>query len=96
MVAARHVACNFYSSRRTRIGSTSAAWAVLSIGPGAVSGGVIAYLVAWLVIPESTEPASPPHGRRLTRSATDSRIAGVCGGLAEYLASTPLPSGCSG
>ena len=25
------------------------------------------------------------RGARLTRSATDSRIAGVCGGIAEYL-----------
>jgi phage shock protein PspC (stress-responsive transcriptional regulator) len=57
---------------------------VLSIVPGAIVGGVIAYLAAWLVIPESTEPAALPTGRRLVRSATDKKIAGVCGGLAEY------------
>ena len=68
-----------------------AAWAVFSIVPGAIIGGVVAYLVAWLVIPASTEPAPPPHGRRLTRSATDSRIAGVCGGLAEYFVVDPTP-----
>jgi phage shock protein PspC (stress-responsive transcriptional regulator) len=63
-----------------------AAWVVLSIVPGAIIGGVIAYLAAWLVIPESTEPARVPTGRRLLRSATDKKIAGVCGGLAEYFA----------
>ena len=65
-----------------------AAWLVFSIVPGCVIGGVLAYLVAWLVIPEDnglTEPAGDTGGaRRLTRSATDRKIAGVCGGLAEY------------
>jgi phage shock protein PspC (stress-responsive transcriptional regulator) len=61
-----------------------AAWVVFSIVPGAIIGGVIAYLIAWLMIPETTEPAPVPEGRRLTRSATDKKIAGVCGGLAEY------------
>jgi phage shock protein C len=61
-----------------------AAWVVLSIVPGAIIGGVLAYLAAWLVMPEATEPASAPHGRRLTQSANDRKIAGICGGLAEY------------
>ena len=61
-----------------------AAWVVFSIVPGAIIGGVIAYVVAWLIVPESTEAVPVPHGRRLTRSATDRQIAGVCGGLAEY------------
>lgn len=61
-----------------------AAWVVFSIVPGAIIGGVLAYLAAWLVVPEATAPASPREGRRLTRSATDKKIAGVCGGLAEY------------
>jgi phage shock protein C len=61
-----------------------AAWVVLSIVPGAIIGGVLAYLAAWLVIPEATGPASATLERRLTRSATDSKIAGICGGLAEY------------
>jgi phage shock protein PspC (stress-responsive transcriptional regulator) len=61
-----------------------AAWVVLSIVPGAIIGGVLAYLAAWLVIPASTEPSPAPNGRRLTRSATNQQIAGVCGGLAEY------------
>lgn len=59
-------------------------WVALSIVPGAIIGGVLAYLAAWLVIPEGTEPAAVLPERRLTRSATDKKIAGVCGGLAEY------------
>ena len=35
-------------------------------------------------MPEATEPAPAPQVRRLTRSATDKKVAGVCGGLAEY------------
>jgi phage shock protein PspC (stress-responsive transcriptional regulator) len=61
-----------------------ATWLVLSIVPGAVIGGVLAYVAAWLVMPEATALPPAPLGRRLTRSATDQKIAGVCGGLAEY------------
>lgn len=68
-----------------------AAWVVLSIVPGAIIGGVLAYLGAWLVMPEATEQASGPHGRRLTRSATDKKIAGICGGLAEYFGVDATP-----
>lgn len=68
-----------------------AAWVVFSIVPGAIIGGVLAYLAAWLLIPEATEPASVPHGRRLTRSATDKKIAGICGGLAEYFGVDATP-----
>jgi len=59
-------------------------WVVLSIVPGAFVGGIIAYIAAWLIMPESPEPAAVPAGRRLMRSATEVKIAGVCGGLAEY------------
>ena len=71
-----------------------AAWVVFSIVPGAIVGGVIAYLVAWLMIPETTELEPVPHGRRLTRSTTDKQIAGVCGGIAEYfdVDATPFSS----
>ena len=61
-----------------------AAWVVFSIVPGAVIGGVLAYLAAWLVIPDATAATPGAVGRRLTRSTSDRRIAGVCGGLAEY------------
>jgi phage shock protein C len=69
-----------------------AAWVVFSIFPGAIIGGVLAYLAAWLVMPEATEPAAAASsGRRLTRSATDRKIAGVCGGLAEYFGVDATP-----
>jgi phage shock protein PspC (stress-responsive transcriptional regulator) len=57
-----------------------------------VIGGVLAYLVAWLVIPEQVGPSSEPgRGKRLTRSTTDRKIAGVCGGLAEYFGVDATP-----
>ena len=59
-------------------------WVILSIA-GAVIGGVIVYLVAWLIIPEGSGQAVPAADSRvLRRSTTDKQIAGVCGGLAEY------------
>jgi phage shock protein PspC (stress-responsive transcriptional regulator) len=61
-----------------------AAWMALSIVPGAVIGGVLAYLAAWLLVPEGAATAPVSHGRRLTLSATNRKIGGVCGGLAEY------------
>ena len=68
------------------------AWAVLSVVPGAIIGGVLAYLAAWLIMPERHEPVigggSP---RRLTRSRSDRKVAGVCGGLAEYLGVDATP-----
>lgn len=45
---------------------------------------MIVYVAACLVVPQGTDLAPAPSGRRLTRSASDSKIAGVCGGLAEY------------
>jgi phage shock protein PspC (stress-responsive transcriptional regulator) len=42
-------------------------------------------------MPDSTEPAPAPQGRRLVRSATDTRIAGVCGGIAEYFGVDATP-----
>ena len=60
-------------------------WIVLSIVPGAIVFGLIAYLAAWVLMPEaSTDRTSAAPGRRLTRSRTDAKLAGVCGGVAEY------------
>jgi phage shock protein C len=63
-----------------------AAWLILSVVPGAVVGGVVAYILAWLIMPEA--PAAPDAPRverkRLERSVRDVKIAGVCGGIAEY------------
>jgi phage shock protein PspC (stress-responsive transcriptional regulator) len=68
-----------------------AAWVVLSIVPGAVVGGVVAYLAAWLVMPEGTPEQQAVPQKRLTRAITDKKIAGVCGGLAEYFGVDATP-----
>jgi phage shock protein PspC (stress-responsive transcriptional regulator) len=61
------------------------AWIVLSIVPGCIVGGIVAYLAAWMVVPDSSAPVTePPGARRLTRSTADRKIAGVCGGMASY------------
>jgi phage shock protein C len=63
------------------------AWVVLSIVPGAFIGGLLAYVAAWLVMPEppaGAEIHAIPPRRQLARSASDRKIAGVCGGLAEF------------
>lgn len=67
-------------------------WIVLTVIPGAILLGVIAYLAAWLIIPEAAGAANAAPRRRLTRSITDTKVAGVCGGLAEYFGvdSTPV------
>ncbi len=68
-------------------------WIVLSIIPGAILFGLIAYVAAWMIIPEATSgDAAAATRRRLTRSRTDVKLAGVCGGLAEYfdVDSTPV------
>ena len=59
-------------------------WVLGSIA-GAIIGGVIAYVAAWLIMPEGTdEPVPAVNDRRLRRSTRDRQIAGVCGGMAEY------------
>jgi phage shock protein PspC (stress-responsive transcriptional regulator) len=59
-------------------------WIVLSIVPGALVGGAMAYIVACLIMPVSDAPIVEPL-TRLTRSQSDRRIAGVCGGIAAFL-----------
>jgi len=61
------------------------AWIILSIFPGALIGGVVAYAGAWLIMPVGAPAAGPVPRSRLVRSATDRKIAGVCGGIAAYL-----------
>jgi len=70
----------------TDVALVRAAWVVLSIWPGAVVMGVVAYVAAWLLMPraEAADGMSAASQARLFRSRTDRRIAGVCGGLAEY------------
>ncbi len=69
------------------------AWVVLTVVPGAILLGVLAYLVAWLIIPEAEAGLEPDaaavsgegwSSKRLHRSASDAKVAGVCGGIAEY------------
>jgi phage shock protein PspC (stress-responsive transcriptional regulator) len=60
------------------------AWVVLTIVPGAIVGGVLAYLAAWLLMSESTGPAAAAVPERLVRPTTDRKIAGVCSGFARY------------
>ena len=68
-----------------------AAWVALSIVPGAVIGGVVAYLVVWMVVPEGSGAPAETRRPQLTRSVTDSKVAGVCGGLAEYFGVDATP-----
>lgn len=57
---------------------------ILSIA-GAIIGGVIVYVAAWVIMPEGSDQAAPAPDRRvLRRSTTDRWVAGVCGGMAEY------------
>jgi len=62
------------------------AWVILSIVPGGFIGGIVAYIAAWAIMPDASVPAEVDAGaHRLTRSVVDRKVAGVCGGLAEYL-----------
>lgn len=64
-----------------------AAWVILSVVPGVVLGGVVVYLLAWLIIPDAADPLAvpvSPRSRHLRRSDTNRRVGGVCGGLAEH------------
>ena len=63
------------------------AWVVFSIVPGLLLGGVLVYAVCWILLPVAMrEERRLYRGPRLTRSVADRQIAGVCGGIAEYLA----------
>jgi phage shock protein PspC (stress-responsive transcriptional regulator) len=57
----------------------------------AILPGLIAYIVGWMVIPEANaaERAEATTRRRLTRSPTDKKLGGVCGGLGAYLGVDP-------
>ena len=60
-------------------------WVLLTIA-GAIIGGVILYVAAWVIMPEGDDlPVPATDERRLRRSTSDWQIAGVCGGLAEYI-----------
>jgi phage shock protein PspC (stress-responsive transcriptional regulator) len=67
-----------------------AAWVVLAIVPGVLVGGLLAYLVAWLLIPAEAGSVAGA-GKRLRRSRDDRKIGGVCGGLAVYFGADATP-----
>ena len=60
-------------------------WVALSIVPGVLIGGLIAYALAWLFMPEGTPEPATVVGKRLVRSNTHRMIGGVCGGVADYI-----------
>lgn len=60
------------------------AWMILSVVPGILIGGVIAYAVAWVLLPVDRGEMPEVSVTRLQRSTDDRKIAGVCGGLADY------------
>ena len=69
----------------TDVALVRAAWVVLSIWPGAIVLGIVAYIAAWVLMPRAEGAESLPTARpRLVRSRSGKRIAGVCGGLADY------------
>jgi phage shock protein PspC (stress-responsive transcriptional regulator) len=61
-----------------------ALWVLLSIVPGTIIGGVLAYAAAWMLMPESATPVASPIAKRLVRPQFDRKVAGVCAGLARY------------
>lgn len=59
-------------------------WLILSVVPGAIVGGVLAYLIAWMLMPVGPPP--PPSGiPALRRRRAGRQLAGVCNGLAHYI-----------
>src|SRR5688572_30072035 len=60
------------------------AWVILSIVPGMLIGGAVVYIAAWILMPVNELGRSAYLGKRLMR-ADDGWVAGVCGGIAEYL-----------
>lgn len=62
---------------------------IMMILPGVVVGGVIAYLLAWILMPGETTRGQAHACRQLSRSATNRKMAGVCGGLGEYFRVDP-------
>ncbi|HEY6863082.1 MAG TPA: PspC domain-containing protein [Burkholderiales bacterium] len=62
---------------------------VVSVFFGGV--GILAYLVMWILVPEAPGQVSAPTStKRLHLSSADRKIAGVCGGLGEWLDIDPV------
>ena len=63
---------------------------VVSIFFGGI--GLLVYVLLWIMVPEEpgAEGAPPRTAKRLHLSSTDRKIAGVCGGLGEWLDVDPV------
>jgi phage shock protein PspC (stress-responsive transcriptional regulator) len=63
---------------------------VVSVFFGGV--GLLVYVLLWIMVPEQpgAEGAAPRPTGRLHLSSTDRKIAGVCGGLGEWLEVDPV------
>jgi phage shock protein PspC (stress-responsive transcriptional regulator) len=59
-------------------------WILLSLVPGALIGGAVAYGAAWLLMPIGLGTPETLPRKRVTRPQGDRKIAGVCAGLARY------------
>jgi phage shock protein PspC (stress-responsive transcriptional regulator) len=70
----------------TDVALVRAIWILLSLVPGALIGGLLAYGAAWLLMPVSLIPVVPSLNQRVVRPQADRKIAGVCAGLAKYYA----------
>ena len=44
-------------------------WAVLAVVPGALVGGIVAYLVAWIIMPKAAAPVSASVAAKATPAA---------------------------
>lgn len=60
-------------------------WVILTFVPGCILGGVVVYFAACLIMPTVDGPSTLDNRPRLTRSRSDRKIAGVCGGIAEHV-----------
>ena len=69
---------------QTDVALVRALWVLLTIVPGAIAGGVVAYAAAWILMPVALSPVAIPLARRVVRPQSDRKIAGVCSGLAKY------------
>ena len=53
--------------------------------------GALAYMILWIMVPEKTGAQGEPRPlKRLHLSSSDRKIAGVCGGLGEWLDVDPV------
>jgi phage shock protein PspC (stress-responsive transcriptional regulator) len=68
----------------TDVALVRAAWVLLSLVPGALVGGVIAYVAAWVLMPAAAMPSVINVRKRIIRPHIGRKVGGVCAGLANY------------